>query len=346
MVRTANPATMAAILGALLALAVAAPARADETYVLKIATVAPAGTPWAELLDLYKKRVEKASGGRLKVKVYLGGAQGDEIETVRKTERGQLQGVGASTGAVAALVPELNVVEIPFLFRSFQEADYVLDKVLLVPMEKLFRERGLVLGFWSENGFRHFGSSWGPILEPSDLKGRKMRSQESFVHLAMWRAFGAAPKAIPTTEVLTALQTGGVDGWDQALLFAIAASWHKSVKHVTLSAHIYQPAVIAFNKEWFDGLPPDLQKVLIDEGRAIVRKGRTLIRSLNPELEKILVSEGIQVHRLSDAQRAAFEAKAAGVRVLFRKDQGAKAGEILDLVEKGIAEYRKKAGQK
>ncbi len=333
--------TLATLLGALLVLtATAGPVAAEKTYTLKIATVAPEGTPWAELLKLYQRRVKKASNGRIKVKVYLGGTLGDENATVRKTKRGHIQGVGASTGAVASLVPELNVVEIPFMFRGFGEADYILDNVLLEPMEKAFADRGLVLGFWSENGFRHFGSSWGPIKTPADLKGRKMRSQQSFVHLAMWKAFEAAPQAIPTTEVLTALQTGAVQGFDQGLLFAIAASWHKSVKHITLSAHIYQPAVIAFNKEWFDSLPPDLQKIVIDEGRAITKKGRKLIRALNPDLIEIIKGEGIKVHKLGKA-RAAFEAKVSKkVRDEFRETQGKSSVDMLDLVEAGLKKYR------
>jgi TRAP-type C4-dicarboxylate transport system substrate-binding protein len=335
--------SFALLFGALAMLAtVASPAHAEKTHTLKIATVAPEGTPWAELLKLYKKRVEKASGKRIKVKVYLGGTLGDEIATVRKVKSGHIQGVGASTGALAALVPELNVVEIPFMFRGFGEADYILDEVLLEPMEKLFRDRGLVLGFWSENGFRHFGSSWGAIEEPDDLKGKKMRSQESFVHLEMWKAYDAAPQAIPTTEVLTALQTGSVDGFDQGLLFAIAASWHKSVKHVTLSAHIYQPAAIAFNKDWFDGLPEDLQRILIDEGRGIVKDGRKLIRALNGDLIDILKSEDIKVHKLGKAKRAEFEKKSAGVRKAFRKQQSKSAVKILDLLEDGLKKYRKK----
>ena len=333
----------ALVIAGLVAMTFAAPiARAADTYTLKIATVAPEGTPWAVLLQLYKRNVEKASAGRIKVKVYLGGTLGDELATVRKTKSGHIQGVGASTGAVASLVPELNVVEIPFIFRGFGEADYVLDNVLLQPMEAKFRERGLVLGFWSENGFRHFGSTNWAIQAPKDLEGKKMRSQESFVHLEMWKALDAAPQAIPTTEVLTALQTGAVDGFDQALLFAIATSWHKSVKHVTLSAHIYQPAVIAFNKDWFDGLPADLQKVLIDEGRGIVRKGRKLIRALNPDLIQILKDEGLKVHKLSKAQRAKFEASSSGVSKAFRKQQGKSSVEMLDLVEEGLKAYRKK----
>lgn len=318
---------------------------AEKKYVLKIATVAPKGTPWSKLLNKFKKNVKKASNGRIKVKLYLGGTMGDENATVRMASRGRIQGVGASTGAVASLVPELSAVEIPFMFRNAKEADYVLDKKLLEPMEKLFRKRGLILGFWSENGFRHFGTKEGKVTKPADLKGKKMRSQESYVHLEMWEALESSPQAIPTTEVLTALKTGAVDGFDQALLYAIAAGWHNSIKHMTISGHIYQPAVIAFNKDWFDKLPADLQKILLDEGRAIVRQGRKAIRKLNPELLQIIKENGVKVHKLSKSERAVFEKATKGVRKKFRKKKGKKAGQILDLVEEGVKEYRAKAGK-
>lgn len=312
-----------------------------ETYTLKLATVAPKGTPWAKLLRKFKRAVESKSSGRIKVKLYLGGTMGDENATVRQVARGRIQGVGVSTGAMATLVPELNVVEIPFMFRSAKEADYVLDKKLTKPMEKLFRERGLVLGFWSENGFRHFGSAGAPIMTPKQLSGRKMRSQESFVHIEMWKALNASAQAIPTTEVITALKTGTVNGFDQALLYAIAAGWHKSIKHLTLSGHIYQPAVIAYNKDWFDGLPKDLQSMVITEGRKLVRVGRRSIRRLNPELVKIIADAGVKIHKLSGANRAKFEKATQVVRKRFRATQGRKAARILDIVEAGVADYRK-----
>ena len=104
-------------------------------------------------------------------------------------------------------MPELNVLELPYLFRSLEEADHIIDTVITEPMAELFRRYGLVLGFWNENGFRHIGSKDKPIIQPADLKGRKMRSQESPVHLETWKAYGASPVPIPTTEVLTALQT-------------------------------------------------------------------------------------------------------------------------------------------
>lgn len=316
-----------------------------ETHTLKIATVAPKGTPWAKLLRSFEKAVESRSGGRIKVKLYLGGTMGDENATVRQAARGRIQGVGVSTGSMATLVPELNAVEIPFMFRSAKEADYVLDKKLTEPMETLFRERGLVLGFWSENGFRHFGSTDKPILTPGDLRGRKMRSQESFVHIEMWKALDASAQAIPTTEVITALKTGTVDGFDQALLYAIAAGWHNSIKHLTLSGHIYQPAVIAYNRAWFDGLPKDLQSLLITEGRKLVRMGRRSIRKLNPELVSIIAGAKVKIHKLSPANRVKFEKATAAVRRRFRETQGKKAAKILDLVEAGVREYRAHAGK-
>lgn len=326
----------------------AVPALADDKFELKIATVAPDKTPWADLLKQYKKNVEKKSGGRIKVRVFLGGTMGDENETVRMTARGQLSGVGASTGAVASIVEELAAIEIPFLFNNANEADYVLDKFLMAPMEEKFRAKDLVLGFWSENGFRHFGASF-PIRTPADLKNKKMRSQESYVHIAMWKALAAAAQAIPTTEVTTALTTGSVEGFDQALLYMVAGAWHTKVKYVTLSAHIYQPAVIAFNKAWFDKLPADLQQLLLDEGRAITRSGRAAIRKMNPKLVEIIKKgDGktpVEIITLSKDERAAFVKATAGVRGEV-KAKSASTKAIVETIEAGIADFKAKASGK
>ena len=319
-------------------------AAAEGAYELKIATVAPDKTPWADLLKTYKANIERASKGRIKVRVFLGGTMGDENETVRMTARGQLSGVGASTGAVASLIDELAAIEIPFQFASANEADYVLDKFLLADMEQRFRAKDLVLGFWSENGFRHFGASF-PIKTPADLKGKKMRSQESYVHIEMWKALEASAAAIPTTEVTTALKTGSVNGFDQALLYMVAGAWHTSIKYMTLSAHIYQPAVIAFNKGWFEKLPPDLQQLLLDEGRKITRQGRDAIRKMNPTLVKIVQKAGVTVSTLDDAGRQAFIAKTKGVADKV-KAKSAASKQVVELIQRGIAEFRAKAGRK
>lgn len=319
---------------------VSAPASAPPEFTMKLATVAPDNTPWSELLKRYKSAVETKSGHRIEVKVFLGGTLGDENESVTKVKRGQIQAAGVSTGAVASQVPEINVVEVPYLFRSFDEADHVLDNHLTAPLETLFRRYGLVFGFWSENGFRQFGSRDRFIKTVDDLSKRKMRSQESPIHLEMWKAFGASPTPIPTTEVLTALQTGTVDGFDQATLFTIAASWYKTIKFFSVSDHMYQPALIVLNQAWFDALPADLQKVVLDEGRGLQAKGRKAVRSILPDLVGIMKNEGVAVYELTTEEKAALEKASMPVRAYVRANQGAEAVKLLDTIEAALKAYR------
>ncbi len=314
---------------------------ASAPITLTIASVAPKDSPWEALLAKFKEAVEKKSNGEIKVKLMVGGVLGDENETVTKAARGQIQAVGASTGAFASKVPELNLVELPFLFRTVEEADTILDEVLTEPMEALFKKRGLVFGFWNENGYRMFASREKPILKMADLAGMKMRTQENPVHIAMYKAFGASASPIPVTEVSQALATGNVDGFDQALLFMIAAGWHKAVKHVTLSEHIYQPAAIVFHRPWFEKLKPEYQKLLLEEGRALQKKGRKAVRGIQGELKDILSYEKISIHELSPAARKEFENASQAVYLTFRKQFGPEAARLLDLTQATLKKIRK-----
>src|SRR6185436_12198059 len=263
----------------------------------KLATVAPEGTPWAEQLAAYKQGVEAASKGRLKVKPFLGGALGDENQTVAECRRGALPMWGGTTGALATSVPEISVLELPFLFKSAEEADRILDKVIYAEVEKMLAARGFVLLFWSENGFRSFGTKWGPVRGPADLKGHKMRSQESLVHLETYRAFGALPQPIAVTEVLPALQTGVVDGFDNTPLYTFAASWHLAIKHFTLSEHCYQPGAVLASKKEFDKLPPDLQKALKADVAKVTTDGRAAVREIGPLLLQNFTNAKIPVYK-------------------------------------------------
>ena len=158
---------------------------------VKLATIAPEDTPWSEQLKDLKKRVEAGTQGRVKVKVYLGGALGDENTTASECKRGAIQIWGGSTGALASLVPELSLLELPYLFRNYQEADHVIDDVLMEDFRKVLADKGFTLLFWAENGFRSFGATFGAITSLGAIKGKKMRSQESEVHLETYRALGA-----------------------------------------------------------------------------------------------------------------------------------------------------------
>lgn len=298
-------------------------AGAQDPIEMKIATVAPGGTPWEEQLRGFKEYVEKNTNGRVKVKMFMGGSLGGEKALVRRTQQGSIQVFGGSTAALGSVVPELNVIEAPFLFDSYAAADRALDRdAVKAEVRRSLERRGYVFGFWAENGFRSWFTRERPIRAPSDMAGLRMRSQEASVHLSTYRAFGASPVPIDVTNVLTSLQTGVVDGFDNTPIFAFATSWYQAAQHLFLSKHSYQPGIIAYSKSWYDGLPADVQQVLSSVPQSDVDAGRQGVRRLDAPLLKNLGRHGIDVHTPTAAELAAFRSAAAGVPAAVARETG------------------------
>ena len=316
------------------------PAQAKAKYVIKFGTVAPDGTPWANQLKAIKKRIEKQSNGQIKMKLYLGGMLGGEVEMVRAVRRGRLQGWGGSTASVAegARIPQLQLMELPFLFRSFAEADHVLDKVVRDDYVKILAKKGFAFAQWHENGWRNFASKKKPIKTLADLQGMKMRSQESPVHLAMYKALGVQAESIPVPEVLGALKTGMVDGFDNTPLFSMATGWYEGVKFYSISQHIYQPAVIMYNKKFLDKLPADLRKLVLGDERKETVSGRANVRGMRGELLKNFKEAGIKINTLTAAQIKPFQDRCKKVHKQFESKVGKK---LLNKVYAALKKLRK-----
>lgn len=308
-------------------------AAADHT--LKFATVAPSGTPWAHTATKFKKHIEKAAGGAIDVKTYLGGGLGGEIETAEACKRGAIQGWGGSMGALASAVPEIEAFELPYLFKDSKNAYKVLDAVRQETHDLLW-DRGYKLAFFSQNGFRSIGSTF-PVRSLSDLKGKKMRSLQNGVHLDTWKGLGASPVPMSVTEVLSSMQTGVIDGYDNTELFAFAAAWYVATKHFTLTRHIYQPAAIVYSRKWFESLPKDLQDLLVADSEAVAKMEKRSFRSveaMGPQLVQNFRDAGIEVIELDDAELKKFKAATASVAGKF-KSRTSKAGKnLLKSIEK------------
>lgn len=307
--------------------------------IAKCGSVAPEGTPWAEWIDGIKGRMDKNTGGKLKLKPFLAGKLGGEKEMVEETKNGNLHLFGGSTGALATYVPELNVLELPFIFTSDAEADFVLDKTR-DRFAKLLEAKGFVMVMWAENGWHGYGVKGKCVQNVADMKGLKMRSQESYVHLETYKAFGASPVEMAVPEVLGALQTGTVDGYSNTPLFSFATSWYQGITHYTFTKHIYQPALMVISKKWFDQQPEDIKKELMvrDEERA----GITGVRALSEPLLDNFTAASKTVCKLTPEQTKAYADKVKPVWDVFaKKAKGNK--EILDAV---LAAKKEFAAQK
>ena len=299
-------------------------AEADPDFVLNFGTVAPEGTPWASQLQDIKTRVESESNGRIKVKLFLGGSLGGEIEMIQDVSRGErLQGGGFSSGALgeALDIPMLQMVELPYLFRSNQEADVVLDEILYEPTTSALADRGITFYAWSENGWRNMATTGGPAPTPEALRAFKMRSQESPVHQNMYEALGVQAVSKPVSEVLPALNTGIVTGFDNTPLFSLAAGWMEPVTHYTLTRHIYQPAAVVYAKPFVDSLPPDLRAILMNDPSGEAARGRQGVRALEAELLSTIEAMGKEVVELTDEEQTAYrQAVRARVHAAFLTD--------------------------
>ena len=283
----------------------------DAEFTLNLGTLAPKGTPWGKQLKQYKKKVEADSGGRIKVRLHFSGRKGDEKSMVRQLNKGALQGFGGSTGAVASIIPEMALFELPYLFKS----------------------QGLKLYIMAENGYRNFATKGKVIHGPADMKGLPMRSQELWVHSETYSALSANPIKKPVSEVTSALTSGNIAGFDNTPLFASAYGWVELIDTWNVSDHIYQPALIAFNKEWFDGLPADLQTIVLADQKLQTKLGRKLVRKMNKKLMKQLeTNEKVTVYTLTDAEKAAMAKATKSVHAEFKKRVGAEGARLLDLV--------------
>ncbi|MGK0367039.1 MAG: tripartite ATP-independent transporter DctP family solute receptor [Thermoproteota archaeon] len=308
---------------------------------IKFGTVAPAGTPWADTLTQIAKRVKKESKGKLKIKNYLSGQLGGELEILNAIRRGRIQGGGLTSAALAAVIPEMDVLELPYIFESYAEADFILDNYLLKPFTKLFEAKGLILVTWAENGWRNIGHKTKSIKQPSDIKGEKIRSQESRAHLAWWKTVEAAPVAIAVPEVLSALQTGVVHGFDNTALFTLAAEWHTAIKFFTITEHIYQPAAVVYSKKFWRKMKPAQQKILMGEGNGLAAPSRIAVRALGASLIETLKETGISVYKLTNDERSVFKKKTSGVHASVIKEIGGKAQVVYDLIKKGKIAFKK-----
>lgn len=280
-----------------------------QEYTIKFATLAPEGTPWSEQTYAMKERIEKESDGRIKMRIYLAGQLGGELEMINSLKRGRIQAWGGSIGALTTQIPQLSVLEFPYLFDSYEEIDFILDSLLFEPVTELLQNYGFIFHSWNENGWRNIGSRGKKVLTPADLVGMKVRSQESDVHLAMWKTWGANPEYISTVETLPSLQTGVVDGFDQSVVFGAGAGWTQQVDYYTMTKHIYQPGIIIYSKRFWDSLPEDLQKIILGDQHGESRLGRGGVRETTPILieEIIKTVHETEVIELTDEQRNAFK---------------------------------------
>ena len=258
-----------------------------KRVVIKLATLAPKGTTWANHLYAMAKEVKEATQGRVKFRIYPGGVMGEEPDVLNKMRSGQLH-AGVFTGVILGeIFPDSRVLELPLLFKSYEEVDYVRDR-LLPDLQKGFMENGYhLLGLFEIGNIYIYTNKAVHNLE--ELRGVKMwayegdKIQEKLFELAKF-----VPVFLPVTDVRTALQTGLINACFAPPLVAVSFQWDTKVKFYADPPLVNGMAGALITKKRWDRISPEDQKIIMEIAARhqpqIIKDGR---RDNKESLEKM-----------------------------------------------------------
>jgi TRAP-type C4-dicarboxylate transport system substrate-binding protein len=241
-----------------LLVAIASPATAKT---LKIATIVPDGSSWLVEMRKAAAEIKERTEGRVKLKYYPGGVMGNDKTVLRKVRAGQLHGGAFTSGALAAIYPDIELYSLPLLFRDYAEIDYVRNRM----DEKLragLAEKGFVALSITDGGFAYVMSQ-KPIRKVEDMGGAKvwLVEDDKMSEIALDLA-GVSPVPLPIADVYTALQTGLVDTVAAPPMGAIAFQWHTKVSYLTDEPLMYLTGVVAVDSKTFGKLSEPDQAVV------------------------------------------------------------------------------------
>jgi tripartite ATP-independent transporter DctP family solute receptor len=299
-------------------LMLATSATAQTTWKMNITV--PQNSHYGVAIDAFAREIEQRTQGRYKIQNFYNSALGAERESIEGVQLGTLDMVMTSTGPVPNFVPEVAILDIPFLFRDYAHARATLDGPIGQEMLGKFEAKGLKALAWGENGFRHMTNSKHAVNAPADLKGLKMRTMENPVHIQAYKGFGIIPTPMAITEVFTALQQGTVDGQENPLSVIQAQKFDQVQKFLTLTGHVYSPAVILLGKGNWDKLSAADKQAFLDAAKEAVKANRARIDEDERNGVAYLRSKGMQV--VTDVDRSKYQEVLTPVFAEFGKRFG------------------------
>ena len=248
------------------------------------------------------------------------GQLGGERDMIEGLQIGSMDIVITSTGPLGNFVPEVFALDLPFLFRDYDHARNVLDGEIGQELLAKIGENQLVGLAWSENGFRHVTNSQGPVRTPADLAGLKLRTMENRVHMEAFSLMGAAPTPMAFPELFTALQQGVVDGQENPVTVITASKFWEVQGYVSLTGHVYSPAVVLGSPILLDGLTDEQRGWFMEAAKASSAATRAEVNRLEETGVAVLIENGMEV--ITDIDKAPFAELAQPSYAIYTDEYG------------------------
>ncbi len=296
-----------ALIGLALGLGLAA---AQAQTVMKAADVHPAGYPTVVAVENMGKKLEAATQGRIKFQMFPGSVLGGEKEMIEQTQVGAIQVLRTSLGPIGPVVPEVNVFNMPFVFRSVAHMRAVIDGPIGQELlDKVSASSARLVGLaWMDGGSRSLYTK-KPVRKPDDLKGQKIRMMGNPLFVDTMNAMGGNGISMGYGEVFTALQTGVIDGAENNPPSLYTANHFKAgAKYYTQTNHLIIPEILVMSKVAWDKLPPADQAAVKKAAREAQLEQRQLWDAAVADYTKKLKGEGVEFIEMDS--KAFFDATA------------------------------------
>ena len=315
---TRTPLIRLAALAALLA-AAAAPAAAQT--VLKIGYTPVKDSHYGVGATVFCDAITKGTANRYTCQQFPSSALGGEREMIESVQLGTQDLTNVSTGALGNFVPETKIVDIPFLFRDYDHARKVMDGPIGQDILKKMPAKGLIGLAWTENGFRHMTNNKRPINTAADAAGLKVRTMENKVHMEGYKSFGLLPTPMAFPELFGALQQGTVDGQENPIPVILSSKFAQVQKHLSLTGHVYSPAVLLLSARVWDKLSDADKKVFVDAAKTAAVAQRKRVNDDEATGIAQLKKDGMQVVEKVDGE--SFRKAVVPAYAQFAKEFGA-----------------------
>lgn len=265
---------------------------------IKLATLAPEGTLYYEILQDMGERWREVSGGEIELRIYPGGIAGDESDMVKKMRIGQIQAAAITGGGLADITEEIRALQMPMMFRSYEELDYVRTKIA-DRLDSAFAEKGFRILTWGDAGWVYFFTTQ-PVVHPDDLKPLPVLTwvgNTTFVEV--WKELGYNPVPLAATEIHVGLASGLIEAMSVPPYAALSFQWFGLADHMTdLKFAPLVGALVVAESAWQridPALRTKLQEIAAETGRRMQE-----VRHLDREAVDIMVQHGLTVHEVPD----------------------------------------------
>ena len=298
----------------------------------------PKGSSWHQILLNMGEEWKKASGGKIELKIYPGGEQGDEPEMVQKLRIKKLQAVALSGAGLSGIDSAVAALQVPMMLSSYEELDYVRDRISN-RLEKGLAQRGFIVLNWGDAGWVHFFTKQ-PAAHPDDIRRMKLCVlQGDTATFELYKANGFHPVSLAATDILTGLQTGLIDAFQAPPLIALSNQWFGGAKNMLNVPFAQLVGATVIDKDVWNKIPPAVQKQMLQAARTAGVALRKEIRKAEAGSIPLMQQFGLNVVAADPTVVAEWRQLAEGI---WPKLRGSMVpADLFDQVKRLRDEYRK-----